>query len=137
MESGKAVMEVYNSPIKRIFDKFSQHKDVSLVYGKPIELEDKRVLPVAKVSYSVGGGGGYSGESDKSPATQGEGGGGCIAIKPVGVYEITNERVKFKPVIDFYLVLILASICTCGVILLFGKGLQNRSKRSELKSKAE
>ena len=137
MKSEKAVMEAYNSPIKLIFDKFSQHKDVSLVYGKPIELEDKRVLPVAKVSYSVGGGGGYSGESDKSPATQGEGGGGCIAIKPVGVYEITNERVKFKPVIDFYLVLVLASICTCGVILLFVKGLQNRSKSLELKSEAE
>lgn len=137
METGKAVMEVYNSPVKRIFEKFSRYKDVSLVYGEPIELEEKRVLPVAKVSYSVGGGGGYSEKSDKSPATQGEGGGGCIAIKPVGVYEITNERVKFKPVIDFYLVLVLASICTCGVILLFGKGFQNSSKRSELKSEAE
>lgn len=108
----------YKSPIKDIFEKFSRHKDVSLVYGDPVELDNKRVLPVAKVSYAVGGGGGYSGESENSSAGQGEGGGGRIVIQPVGVYEITPEKVTFKPVIEFRWFVLLVSVCTFGVIWL-------------------
>ncbi|WP_318614444.1 spore germination protein GerW family protein [Sporosarcina sp. YIM B06819] len=115
----------YTSPIKVIFEKFSSHKDVSLVYGEPIDLDDKRVLPVAKVSYAVGGGGGYSGESEGSAVGQGEGGGGHFVIKPVGVYEITPEKVTFKPVIEFRFVILLLSICTFGVVWL----LKNRNMK--------
>ncbi len=108
----------YKSPIKVIFEKFSIQRDVSLVYGDPIELDNKRVLPVAKVSYAVGGGGGYSGECEGSAVGQGEGGGGHIVIKPVGVYEITSGKVTFKPVVEFRFVVFLVTICTFGVILL-------------------
>jgi uncharacterized spore protein YtfJ len=81
-----ATKPVYRSPIGVIFDKFAKYKDVSLVYGESIELENKKVLPVAKVDYYVGGGGGYSGESENSPVAQGEGGGGYISVKHLGVY---------------------------------------------------
>ena len=94
---------IYHSPIRSIFDKFSRQKDVSLVYGEPIELDSKSVLPVAKVNYYVGGGGGFSDASEKASAAQGEGGGGYFSIKPVGVFEITPEKVKFKPIINMYL----------------------------------
>lgn len=86
-----------------------------MVYGEPIELEDKSVLPVAKVNYYVGGGGGFSDASDKASAAQGEGGGGYFAIKPVGVFEITPEKVKFKPVINMYLMLTIFSVVTLGL----------------------
>ena len=126
METEKVNQVIYKSPIKIIFEKFSRNRDVSLVYGDPIELDNKRVLPVAKVSYSVGGGGGYSGEGENSPAAQGEGGGGHISIKPVGVYEITSEQVKFKPVIEYKFALILLSVFTFGVIWLLKKGTRIR-----------
>lgn len=106
---------VYHSPIRSIFDKFSHAKDVSLVYGEPINLDSKRVLPVAKVNYYVGGGGGYSEMNEKEPAAQGEGGGGYFAIKPVGVFEITPEKVKFKPVINIYFIFTIFSIVTLGL----------------------
>jgi len=113
----------YKSPIRVIFEKFSRHKDVSLIYGEPIELDNKRVLPVAKVSYAVGGGGGYSGGSEEASTGQGEGGGGHIVVKPVGVYEITPEKVTFKPVIEFRLVVLLVTVCTLGIVcLLRNKG---------------
>ena len=107
---------IYNSPIRLIFDKFSRQKDVTLVYGDPIELENKQVLPVARARYSVGGGGGYSGESDKSAASQGEGGGGYISVKPIGVYEITSEKVRFRPVIDLNIILVLFTVLSLGLI---------------------
>ncbi|MFJ7935886.1 spore germination protein GerW family protein [Sporosarcina sp. NPDC096371] len=121
MEKMNENESVYKSPIKSIFEKFSRHKDVSLVYGEPIGLKNLRVLPVAQVSYAVGGGGGYSGKSENSPEGQGEGGGGHFVIKPVGVYEITPERVRFKPVIEFRFVVLLLSVCTMGLICLLRK----------------
>lgn len=111
----------YTSPIKVIFEKFSSQKDVSLIYGEPIELENKRVLPVAKVSYAVGGGGGYSGENEGSAVGQGEGGGGHIVVNPVGVYEITSEKVTFKPIFEFRSIILLLSVCIAGMIWLLGK----------------
>ncbi|MEI4770685.1 spore germination protein GerW family protein [Psychrobacillus sp. FJAT-51614] len=121
MEDGKNSNEkpkAYRSPIGVIFDKFSQSKDVSLIYGEPIELENKRVLPVAKVDYYVGGGGGYSNAEENNSTAQGEGGGGYISVKPVGVFEITSSKVKFKPVIRWDFFLTLFSIITFGLILL-------------------
>ncbi|MDI2585880.1 spore germination protein GerW family protein [Psychrobacillus sp. NEAU-3TGS] len=86
-----------------------------MVYGEPIELEDKRILPVAKVNYYVGGGGGYSDASENTATAQGEGGGGHFAIKPIGVFEITPEKVKFKPVINIYFILTIFSVVTLGL----------------------
>ncbi|MBO1909942.1 spore germination protein GerW family protein [Sporosarcina sp. 6E9] len=117
-----ATKPFYRSPIGVIFDKFARYKDVSLVYGEPIELENKKVLPVAKVDYYVGGGGGYSGESKNSSATQGEGGGGYISVKPLGVYEITSDKVKFKPVIDMKFILAIITLLTLGLTLLMRLG---------------
>lgn len=112
---------VYHSPIQTIFEKFSRQKDASFVYGEPIEMDNKRVLPVAKVQYSVGGGGGFSDKTEKTPTAQGEGGGGHFAIKPVGVFEITAEKVKFKPVIHLNFVLGICAICTLGLALIWKK----------------
>ncbi|MFD1928456.1 hypothetical protein ACFSFY_10380 [Sporosarcina siberiensis] len=112
---------VYQSPIGRIFDKFSRHKDITLIYGDLIEFENKKVLPVAKVKYIVGGGGGYSGETANTPVGQGEGGGGYISVRPIGVYEINTKIVKFKPAFDLKFISTLSLIFTFGLILLFKK----------------
>ncbi len=78
----------YKYPNASIFEKFSGQRDVSLVFGEVVGFDDKKVLPVAKVSYIVGGG--YSDGSENNSLAQGEGGGGHFSIKPVGVYEITR-----------------------------------------------
>ena len=124
----KEMKPVYRSPIGSIFDKFGAQKDVSLVYGEPIELENKRVLPVAKLNYYVGGGGGYSGESNNSPVTQGEGGGGYISVKPLGVYEITSDQVKFKPIIDLKFMVTAFTIFTLGLAWLMKKPRKSKRK---------
>ena len=83
--------EYIETPVKTIFNKFANQKDVSFIYGEPIELGLQKVVPVAKVKYAVGGGGDGSG---------GEGGGGAFTIKPIGVYVITPDQVKFESTLD-------------------------------------
>lgn len=112
---------VYQSPIGRIFEKFRQQRDVSLVYGEPIEVKNKKILPVAKINYIVGGGGGYSGETGSSTVAQGEGGGGHISVRPLGVYEIDAEKVEFRPIINFNYTLTLVAIFTLGLVWILKK----------------
>lgn len=89
------------TPVKTIFNKFANHRDVSLVYGEPIEHGLHKVIPVAKVKYAVGGGGDGRG---------GEGGGGSFSIKPTGVYIITPDEVKFQSTLDRKKLIVLAII---------------------------
>ena len=80
--------EYIETPVKTIFKKFGNHKDVTLVFGEPIEVGLTKVVPVAKFRYAFGGGGDNEGN---------DGGGGAFTVTPVGVYEITPDQVKFRP----------------------------------------
>lgn len=75
------------TPVKTVFKKFGNNKDVTLVFGEPIEVGLTKVVPVAKLRYAFGGGGDNVGNN---------GGGGAFTVTPVGVYEITPDKVKFK-----------------------------------------
>lgn len=65
-----------------------------MVYGEPIRLESKTILPVAKVRYGFGGGGGAGKHGDQ----HGGGGGGGLVAMPVGVVEVTESQTRFVPV---------------------------------------
>lgn len=114
-------LPMIQTPIRSIFEKFSREKDVSLIYGEPIIMDNKRILPVAKVNYFVGGGGGGGFTDEQNASGQGEGAGGAFSIKPVGVYEITEESVKFKPILPINQLLAVFSIITLGLAFLLNK----------------
>ncbi len=73
---------------------------VKTVYGEPVVVDGKTIIPVAKVAYGFGGGAGSkkapaSAAGKEAPAKTGEGAGGGVAAKPVGVVEVTDEETKF------------------------------------------
>jgi uncharacterized spore protein YtfJ len=73
---------------------------VKTVYGEPVVVDGKTIIPVAKVAYGFDGGSGSkkarAGEAGKeAPARTGEGVGGGVAAKPMGVVEVTDEETKF------------------------------------------
>lgn len=108
-------------PLQSIFDKFAEKRDVTLVYGDPIKLEHRTILPVAKVKYSVGAGMGYEEKEENKKGGGGEGGGGQFLIKPVGVYDITDEKTTYKPVVPLELIFIIPVIITGLALLLDSK----------------
>ncbi|WP_210480917.1 hypothetical protein [Naasia sp. SYSU D00948] len=59
-------------------------------YGDPIEVDGKRIVPVAFLWYGFGGG---SDEGEDAAA----GGGGGGATIPVGAYVTTGNTVRFEP----------------------------------------
>ncbi|MFC7063057.1 hypothetical protein [Halobacillus seohaensis] len=111
----------FGSPVRSIFEKFSNATDVSLIYGDPIEVGSKKVLPVAEAKYHVGGGGGGTDGNEAHPVSYGEGGGGSITVKPLGVYEITEEKTTYKPTYHLNQMAYLAFFITGGLLFFLSK----------------
>ena len=87
--------------VEGLGEKVSVRATVNTVFGEPVSVGDKKVIPVARVAYGFGGGGGggsnRQAESSKIPMLAGEGGGGGggVAALPVGVVEITPQGTRF------------------------------------------
>ncbi|MGM0898071.1 MAG: hypothetical protein ACQEV0_09230 [Bacillota bacterium] len=117
-----------SSPVLPVFEKFSKVRDVSLVYGDPIEMQGRTIVPVAKIKYSVGAGagGGYgNGAKDpESPGAEesggghGEGAGGSFQVKPVGIYDVTAEKAVYRPIVPVELVIFVPLMVT-GLAFMF------------------
>lgn len=76
---------------KDLLGRISDNVSIRRVFGEPVERDGLVVIPTAVVA---GGGGGGAGPGD-------EGGGGFgVWARPVGVYVIDGDQVRFRPAID-------------------------------------
>jgi uncharacterized spore protein YtfJ len=102
---------------------------IKSVFGEPYEHEGKKIIPVAKVSYGWGGGGGkapeHNGDTPKD-ANEGSGMGAGISAKPYGFIVIDGEKVSYRPVFDLMHVLIGA----LGLMLVWRHLINGHGKRS-------
>jgi uncharacterized spore protein YtfJ len=79
---------------------------IERVFGKPEQVGDKTILPVAAVSWSGGMGFGKGQETKKEDPNQngrsgqGGGGGGKVRMRPVAVVEITAAETRIVPILD-------------------------------------
>jgi uncharacterized spore protein YtfJ len=92
-----------NGPVeilRTLGDRFQTSASVKSVFGDPITVGDKTVIPVARIRYGLGaGGGGISHDNSSGSKTasgkSGGGGGGGIIATPQGVLEITSAETRF------------------------------------------
>lgn len=116
--------------LQKIGESLSTTANVKAVFGEPIHAEGKTVVPVAKVAYGFGAGGG---SQDNKAGRQGEGGGGGggVGAYPAGALEITATSTRFIPFTDFRA---LATAFAAGALLgsfLFGRGGKRLARRME------
>lgn len=84
--------------LRNIGEKFEASATVRNVYGEPVSMGNRTVIPVARIAYGFGGGGG---RPNQEPQGFGGGGGGRVSAVPVGVIEITPENTRFIPFTDW------------------------------------
>jgi hypothetical protein len=91
---------------------------VQAVFGEPVRLEGMTVIPVARVRWGFGGGGGRADGPKTGPAS-GSGGGGGVAADPIGYVEILSTGPAFRPIRDPYPspVFLLASGLTAALVI--------------------
>ena len=66
------------------------------MYGDPVNVGGRTVIPIARVSYGFGAGGSEEVKSERG----GSGGGAGMSARPVGALEITEAGTRFIPFID-------------------------------------
>ena len=106
--------------VKSAIDGLGDSADVRRVYGDPITVEGKTLVPVARVAYVIGGGFGSNSTRDAEDSEGGGGGGGMMA-HPVGVLEITEEETRFVRFADTK-----RTAVAVGVGILIGRLLGRR-----------
>jgi len=102
--------------LQKIGESLGSTATVKSVFGEPIQVQGKTVVPVAKVAYGFGAGGGrgpkHDGAGDEQP--EGGGGGGGVRAFPAGALEITESGTRFVPYIDLRM---LAGAFAAGAVL--------------------
>lgn len=106
-------------PLNRLFETIEQARDTAnwrAAFGEPQVVEDKTIIPVARVGYGFGlGFGSGSGEAveegDTVPEGEGAGGGGGAVSKPLGAIVVTPDCTYFEETMD------VARVSLAGIAL--------------------
>jgi uncharacterized spore protein YtfJ len=75
---------------------------VDAVFGQPVTVGDKVIIPIARVTYGFGVGFGEATgpEAEESDGGAGGGEGGGMGVRPLGVVEITPEHTSVEPIVN-------------------------------------
>ncbi len=79
--------------LRAIGEQLSTTATVKNVYGESVSAGDRTVIPVARVRYAFGAGGGATAEARAK-------GGGSVSAEPAGALEITSSGTRFVPFVD-------------------------------------
>ena len=87
--------------VERLAEMLGAKAHVQAVFGEPVAKGDVTVVPVARVRWGFGAGGGRSEAAETGPAS-GSGGAGGVTAEPVGYLEIGPDGTEFKPIVSPY-----------------------------------
>ncbi len=79
--------------LEGLAERLSAGGSVKNVYGEPVSVGDRTIIPAARVRYAFGAGAGR--RKPDAEAGGGGGGGGRVSAKPCGALEITPEGTRF------------------------------------------
>ena len=96
---------------------------VGRVFGAPINQDGLTLVPVAK----IGGGGGAGGGTEPAGDATGSGGGFGLAAKPLGVFVISNGKVRWRPAIDVNKIILGGQIVAVTALLVVRALVKARS----------
>ncbi|OFX12887.1 MAG: hypothetical protein A2V59_09125 [Armatimonadetes bacterium RBG_19FT_COMBO_69_19] len=87
--------------LQKRFADMQSKAGVQAVFGDPIQLDGRTVIPVASVQYGFGMGGGTGPGKDKdTEAPGGGGGGGGVRIEPIALIEAVDGTIRVRPIIN-------------------------------------
>ena len=118
--------EADDETMTTVFDNIRGTRDalsVKRVFGDTYEIGDVTVIPVARVAGGAGGGGG---EGSEGQSGSGFGSGFGLGAQPIGVYEVRDGKLDWKPALDVNRVVkggqVLAGIfAVCVTIILWSR----------------
>lgn len=115
--------------LSEVFDRLGAVEDllhVRKVFGEAYQLDGVTIIPVASVQGGAGGGGGEG--NGPSAETSGSGGGLGFAVKirAVGVYEVRDGEVVWRPAVDVMRVILGGQLLGFVALVILGRWLRRR-----------
>ncbi|MCY4654972.1 MAG: spore germination protein GerW family protein [Dehalococcoidia bacterium] len=83
-------MTSVSDTLNKITDRLQASATTKTVYGDPVSVDGRTLIPVARVRYGFGAGGGNGGGDSSGEGSGGGGGGGGVEVTPIGLVEITE-----------------------------------------------
>jgi uncharacterized spore protein YtfJ len=108
-----------NEMLEKLSESLGSKATVKSVFGDPIRVGDKTVIPVAKVAYGFGGGFGAGPTKNGNPKGEGGAGGGGVRAYPAGALEITPKSTQFIPFTNLRWLLTAFSLGAFAATLMF------------------
>jgi uncharacterized spore protein YtfJ len=99
------------------FGEMHRGASVKTAFGEPYQVNGRTIVPVAKVAFQFGFGGGRGfrkGDHESDPhgleggGGGGAGGGGRISVRPVAVLEIGDAKTTVRPIVDVTRIVVAA-----------------------------
>ncbi len=100
---------------------------VKAVFGEPVEVGGRTVIPVAEVRYGFGMGMGRGDKEQHDSA--GHRGGGGATIRPLAVLEITDRETKVTPVVDVTRIALAGIGLAAWAVFWIGRAVRARARR--------
>ena len=119
--------------LQKRFQDMQAKANVRTVFGDVMELDGRRVIPVASVQYGFGMGGGTGpkpgeGEAPGGDAlhqmVQGGGGGAGVRVEPVALIEVANGKLKVEPIVNVTRLATLAMIVAAWSIFWIARSMR-------------
>lgn len=91
----------FDDVVKQLSEALTQEGNTRAVFGEPVKLETKTIIPVACIQLGAGGGGVLPAAIEQSQAVRrfiGGGGGGAFSVFPVGYLHEEHGEVVFTPI---------------------------------------
>ena len=85
-------MTTVSDTLTKITDRLQASATTKTVYGDPVSVDGRTLIPVARVRYGFGAGGGNGGGDSSG---EGSGGGGGAEVTPIGLVEITELGTRY------------------------------------------
>ena len=99
-------------------DALSHVYDARVVFGEPVAVADRAVIPAARVSSGGGGGFGVTpADGGANSAEEGAGMGHGVHARPAGFIEVTPDCSRWVPAVDVGAIVI--ATCVTLVLVLF------------------
>ena len=87
-------MSTVKDTLEMLSERIGAQAGVRKVYGDPVTVEGRTLIPVARVRFGFGAGSGHA-KSGQVPNEKSGGGGGGMYATPAGVFEVTQSSTRF------------------------------------------
>jgi uncharacterized spore protein YtfJ len=118
--------------LQKRFQEMQTKVGVRAVFGEVIEVNGRKLIPVAGVVYGFGMGGGQgptrqAKDQEKAAPPLGGGGVGGMRAEPIAIIEVTNDTLKIQPIVNVTRVAIAGLLVGAWSVFWISRAMRNRN----------